>query len=117
MKTIVRKSIKLDIPYVLDFVAACPGTAHSSILIPAMRRRFGCKTRAAQDALRILIDGGWLLRADDESDRRRKIYVVTDKGRRDLGVIDGWRSMRWARWLYSRTSTRTRRRNGSKRLV
>jgi DNA-binding MarR family transcriptional regulator len=47
-----------------------------------MRQRFECKTRAAQDALAILISVGWLERADDETDRRRKIYVVTEKGGR-----------------------------------
>jgi DNA-binding MarR family transcriptional regulator len=117
MKVIVRRGIKLDLPLVLDFVATCPTTAHSSVLIPAMRRRFGCKTRAAQDALRILIEGGWLERKDDDTDRRRKLYVVTDLGRTDLQVIDGWRHMRWARWLHSRTSTRARQRRALKRSV
>jgi DNA-binding MarR family transcriptional regulator len=112
VKVVVRKGMKLDLPYLLAFVSTCPGIPYSSVLIPAMRRRFGCKTRAAQDALRILIEGGWVIRVDDQADRRRKIYVVTDKGRRDLSSIDGWRHLRFARWLHSRTSTRARKRRG-----
>jgi DNA-binding MarR family transcriptional regulator len=110
MKIVVRKGMKLDMPHVLGFVATYPLSAKSAILIPALERRFGCKRRAAQDALAILIAGGWVQRLDDATDRRRKVYRVTPQGRRDLEVAEGLRRLRRARWFYSRTSTRARNR-------
>jgi hypothetical protein len=112
MKIVVRKSVKLDIPHVLGFLAGGSGVA-SSILIPEVERVFGCNKRAAQDALAILIAGGWLERRDDPNDTRRKTYWITDKGAEDLYKESGWRHMRWARWQHSRTSTRARNRRGA----
>jgi DNA-binding MarR family transcriptional regulator len=112
MKIVVRKSLRLDLPVVLDFVAVCPGVA-SAILLPEMQRRFGCKRRAAQDALAILIRGGWLERHDDDTDARRKRYYVTAKGEDDLQTWDGERAIRLARWRYSTISTRARQRHQS----
>lgn len=109
MKVVVRRGLKLDLPIVLAFVRAFPGVP-SSTLLPAMMESFQCSRRAAQDALRILVVGGWLERRDDENDRRRKLYYVTEKGERDVQTWDGWREMRLSRWRYSSTSTRARQR-------
>jgi hypothetical protein len=79
------------------------------MLLREMQVTFGCKRRAAQDALHILIEGGWLERRNDETDRRRKRYFVTEQGERDLLIDAGWRAMRLARWKYSSTSTRARK--------
>jgi DNA-binding MarR family transcriptional regulator len=116
MKIVTRKSLKLDLPLVLGFVAAYPGVP-SSILIPEMQRSFRCKKRAAQDALSILIAGGWLKRCNDERDARRKRYFLTVKGEEGLQTADGWREMRLSRWRHSTTSTRARRRRSANRRV
>jgi hypothetical protein len=112
MKVVVRKGLKLDLPYALGMVYAWPGVS-SPTLLTEMQRAFGCKRRAAQDALSILVAGGWLERRNDETDARRKTYFVTNKGTRDLGEWSGWRKMRLSRWSLSTTSTRARRRRQS----
>lgn len=109
MKIVTRKSLKLDLPIVLGFIYGYPGVP-SSVLLEEMQQVFGCKRRSAQDAVHILIAGGWLERRDDKDDARRKNYFVTTKGAHDLEEWRGWREMRLARWQYSSTSTRTRRR-------
>ena len=65
---------------------------------------------AAQDALTILVRGGWLERRDDERDTRRKRYFVTETGRHDLQTTTGHAAMRYARRRYSTTSSTRRRR-------
>ena len=108
MKVVIRKGLKLDLPLVLAFVAACPGVA-SSLLLPELQREFQCERRAAQDALAVLISGGWLERRDAVSDARRKEYYVTAQGEDAWRTDHGWRETRFARWRYSTTSTRARR--------
>jgi DNA-binding MarR family transcriptional regulator len=108
MKVVIRKGLKLDLPLVLAFVAACPGVA-SSLLLPELQREFRCERRAAQDALAVLIAGGWLERRDAAGDARRKQYVVTPQGEEAWRTDEGWRETRLARWHYSTTSTRARR--------
>ena len=110
MKVVVRKGLKLDLPYVLEFVAAATSGVSSSILLPEMERRFEVKRRAAQDALTILVRGGWLERRNEPDDARRKNYCVTEKGWQALQTFDGWYELRLARWRYSSTSTRARNR-------
>jgi DNA-binding MarR family transcriptional regulator len=117
MKVVVRKGLKLDLPPVLEFVAAASSGVASSILLPEIERRFSCKRRAAQDALAILIRGGWLERDNDPDDERRKTYHVTPTGEQALQTFDGWRELRLARWRYSTVSTRARRRRTPARLV
>lgn len=110
MKKVVRKTLKLDLPYVLEFIAAAFSGVGSSILLPEIQRHFGCKRRAAQDALSILVKGGWVERRSDPDDSRRKNYYVTEKGEHALESFDGWYDLRLARWRYSTTSTRARTR-------
>jgi DNA-binding MarR family transcriptional regulator len=109
---VVRRSLKLDLPQVAAFIAARDGT-HSDQLLDQLQRTFGCKRRAAQDALTILVRGGWLERRDDEQDARRKRYFLTPRGHDELGTLHGQREMRLARWQHSTTSTRAPKRRGS----
>jgi DNA-binding MarR family transcriptional regulator len=105
---VVRRSVKLDLPQVAAFVAARDG-ARSDQLLNQLQRTFGCQRRAAQDALTILVRGGWLERRDDEHDARRKRYLLTQHGHDDLRTAHGQREMRLARWQHSTTSTRARK--------
>jgi DNA-binding MarR family transcriptional regulator len=106
-----RAAVKLDLPAVARFVRDRDGAA-SGVLLDALQKAFGCKKRAAQDALSILIRGRWLERRDDEQDARRKYYYLTSLGKRDLATLSGEIGMRYARWRYSTTSTRARRLRG-----
>jgi hypothetical protein len=108
-EVVVRKSVKLDLPFVLGMVYGWPNVP-SSVLLEEMQRTFRCKRRAAQDALHVLIEGGWLERLDYPQDARRKLYRVTEHGAKGLSRWSGWREMRVARWRYSSTSTRARTR-------
>jgi DNA-binding MarR family transcriptional regulator len=107
MKTVVRKSVKLDVPLVARFVAERNGMASPALLVE-IQAAFRCGRRAAQDALTILVRGGWLDRRSSPHDQRRKHYFVTDKGWEDLPTWSGERDMRLARWEHSTTSTRAR---------
>lgn len=109
MKIVVRKSVKLDLPLVARFVADRDGMA-SSELLEEIQSAFGCGRRAAQDALTILVSGGWLDRKSSRLDQRRKHYFITDKGWEELPTWSGEREMRLARWEHSTTSTRARTR-------
>jgi DNA-binding MarR family transcriptional regulator len=107
----LSRVVKLDLPEVAAFVYRRDG-APSGQLLEELQQVFGCKRRAAQDALGILVSGGWLERRDDSRDARRKRYFLTSLGKRDLTTISGEREMRYARWRYSTTSTRARRLGG-----
>jgi DNA-binding MarR family transcriptional regulator len=109
MNIALGKRVKLDLPLVAQFVCANDG-APSRKLLEDLQARFGCGRRAAQDALSILVRGGWLERRDDQDDARRKEYFVTQRGREALRTLRGEREMRFARWSYSTTSTRARKR-------
>lgn len=109
MKTVVRKSVKLDLPVVALFVTERNGR-NSAELLEEIQIAFDCSRRAAQDALTILVRGGWLDRKSSRRDRRRKHYYVTDKGWADLATWSGEREMRLARWTHSTTSSRPRSR-------
>jgi hypothetical protein len=116
VKVVVRRSVKLDLPFVLGMIYAWPNVS-SSVLLREMEQSFGCQRRAAQDALHILIEGGWLERLDDPDDARRKLYCVTEVGALALGRWSGWRQMRAARWRYSSTSTKARARRSRPSLL
>jgi hypothetical protein len=105
MAKALSRTVKLDIPQVLKFVAARDG-ASSPELLRELQDRFACGHRAAQDALGVLVGGGWLERRNDLNDRRRKRYFVTELGRDDLVTIPGHRAMRYARRSYSTCSTK-----------
>jgi DNA-binding MarR family transcriptional regulator len=108
MPTALSRTVKLDIPAVARFIEIHDG-AQSAQLLEGLQQTFGCKRRAAQDALTILVRGGWLERQEDEHDARRKHYVLTQQGRDDLSTVSGHREMRYARRRFSTTSKRARR--------
>jgi len=71
MPIALGRKLKLDIPIVAQFVAERNG-APLARLLEELQESFGCRRRAAQDALAILVSGGWLTRsaARDTTGRR-----------------------------------------------
>jgi DNA-binding MarR family transcriptional regulator len=53
-------------------------------LLAWIQETFHCKERAAKDAVSILVKGGWVDALRLPSDRRRKRYLLTEKGRADM---------------------------------
>jgi len=111
MPIALGRKLKLDIPIVAQFVAERNG-APLARLLEELQESFGCRRRAAQDALAILVSGGWLTRSAAKNDRRQKHYFLTQQGGDDLCSARGRREMRCARWRYSTTSTKARKRRG-----
>src|SRR5207245_8876524 len=105
----LSRTVKLDLPAVAQSAAADDG-ASSPQLLQKLQETIGCKRRAAQDALTILVRGGWLERRDDKHDARRKRYFLTETARHDLQTTTGHAAMRYARRRHSTTPNARRRR-------
>jgi DNA-binding MarR family transcriptional regulator len=70
---------KVNLLWVLDLVVALEGE-RSGLLVRHICETACCRERAAKDALSILRKAGYIVATTDESDRRSRQYVPTERG-------------------------------------
>jgi DNA-binding MarR family transcriptional regulator len=79
-------------------------------------RRSACRERAAKDNISILVKGSWVAARPVPDDRRRKRYVVTEKGRSDMRGHFGEGALRRGRRRYSTCLSGAARRHQALRI-
>lgn len=95
-----RSQSKVDLQAVLRFIAAADGVGYAP-LVAWIMVTFGCRERAAKDNISVLVKGRWVAALQDPDDRRRRRYVVTEKGRSDMDGHFGEGALRRGRRRYS----------------
>jgi hypothetical protein len=78
-----KRPSKVDLQAVLRYLADANGPEYQA-LVAWIEQTFGCRERAAKDNVAILVKGNWVEALPLPSDRRRKRYVLTEKGRADM---------------------------------
>jgi DNA-binding MarR family transcriptional regulator len=111
-----RKSpSKVDLQAVLCFIGAAKGFGYGP-LVAWIMATFGCCERAAKDNVSILVKGRWVAALQDPADRRRRRYVLTEKGRSDMRGHFGEGALRRGRRRYSTCLSGTARRRQALRI-
>jgi DNA-binding MarR family transcriptional regulator len=111
-----RKSpSKVDLQAVLLFMDAAEGVGYGGLVVWIMTT-FGCCERAAKDNVSILVKGRWIAALQDPADRRRRRYVLTEKGRSDMRGHFGEGALRRGRRRYSTCLSGTARRRQALRI-
>jgi DNA-binding MarR family transcriptional regulator len=111
-----RSPSKIDLQAVLRFIAAADNVGYTP-LITWITTTFACRERAAKDNLSVLVQGGWVAAVPVPDDRRRRRYVVTEKGRADMRGVFGEGALKRGRRRYSTClSGGARRRQAARRV-
>jgi hypothetical protein len=95
-----RSSSEVDLQAVLRFLADADEPDYQTI-VTWVKEVFGCKERAAKDTVSILAKRGWVGVLPIPADRRRKRYVLTEKGRSDMSGSFGQGALARGRRHYS----------------
>jgi DNA-binding MarR family transcriptional regulator len=112
-----RKSpSKIDLQALLRFIAASPDGIRYAPLVTWITATFGCRERAAKDNISILVKGAWVSALPMPEDRRRKRYIVTEKGRSDMRGHFGEGALRRGRRRYSTCLSGAARRRQAARV-
>ncbi len=88
------------LPALLALIESAAGNSYGE-WIGLIQERFGCRERAAKDALAILVKAGYVVARPDERDRRVRRYWISDRGSRLLAHPRGPVVLAYARTLFT----------------
>jgi DNA-binding MarR family transcriptional regulator len=100
---------------VLRFIGAAESVGYAP-LVAWIMATFGCRERAAKDNVSILVKGRWVAALQGLDDRRRRRYVLTEKGRSDMRGHFGESALGRGRRRYSTCLSATARRRQANRI-